>query len=601
MTKILIVEDEFNIIDSLLELLSYENYEVITAVNGLEGITAARDNLPDLIICDVMMPEMDGYEVLRWLRQDSVTASIPFIFLTAKASKLDVRYGMDIGADDYLTKPYSNEELLAAVRARLEKHAVLEAQRMRDFAHHLVRLQERERRQLSHELEDDVQRLITGLRFTLSALNGQTAPEIYQPLLEAARSTANTVSDHVARIAFSLWPVMIDQLGIVPALLALFEQFEGRTRSAIAFRHAGLNVEISSDITTAVFRIVQEMLNHAPSATEGHTIAVQLWMEDGWINLSIQDENGLLNFATDRLGQYTDDSVLGIYERAIAVNGELMLTTSPEVGLNLTARLPLTAEVAAAEAPASLPKPPPAAPPSATPEVPAPKGAQRASGVINVAFAVDHSLVLQGLKAVLSNQTGIKTVAEAVTRAGLLTMLEDLHPDVVITDLISGGVSNLDIIQTIRQINSSVRILVISSQTNAFYVAEAIRRGAIGYLLTDAGAEEIAQAVQDAYHNVQHISSGIPRDQLDTYLGLDNNLDPALNAYSTLTAREREILQLVAEGRTNASIGVRLSISTRTVEAHRANIIRKLGIRNHMDLVRYALKNGLISIDDSAQ
>jgi DNA-binding NarL/FixJ family response regulator len=397
---------------------------------------------------------------------------------------------------------------------------------------------------------------------------------------------------------------MLDHLGLVPALLSLFEQFENRTRSNVSFKHAAMNVQISSEVNTAVFRIVQETLNQASAVSEGHTVTVQLWAEDGWINLSIQDETGLLNFETDSLGQYVDDNVLGMYERAIAVNGELTLTYTPEVGLNLKARLPLTADTVT-ETPVTLPKSVPTqpipipAPAREEPTTMTSRPAQRASGTINVACAVDHSLVLQGLKAVLSNQSGIQIVAEAATRAGLLTMLEDLRPDVVITDLISGGVSNLDIIQTIRQINASVRILVISSQTNAFYVAEAIRRGAVGYLLTDAEANEIAQAVQDAYGGVQHISSGIPREQLDTYLGLDNSLDPALNAYSTLTAREREILQLVAEGRTNASIGVRLSISTRTVEAHRANIIRKLGIRNHMDLVRYALKNGLISIDDS--
>jgi diguanylate cyclase (GGDEF)-like protein len=121
MTKILIIEDEPNVRRLIAELLLMEGFEVIPAKNGSVGIECAQTQLPDLILCDVMMPELDGYQVLSQLRKNPLTALIPFIFLTARASKADLRQGMELGADDYLTKPFTANELLGAIAARLAK------------------------------------------------------------------------------------------------------------------------------------------------------------------------------------------------------------------------------------------------------------------------------------------------------------------------------------------------------------------------------------------------------------------------------------------------------------------------------------------------
>jgi diguanylate cyclase len=126
MTKILIIEDMESLREETIEALSYEGFDVIGAENGAVGVKLALEHLPNLIICDVMMPELDGYETLTTLRQESSTATIPFIFLTAKADKADMRQGMELGADDYLTKPFTIEELLSAIAARLKKQATLQ-------------------------------------------------------------------------------------------------------------------------------------------------------------------------------------------------------------------------------------------------------------------------------------------------------------------------------------------------------------------------------------------------------------------------------------------------------------------------------------------
>ncbi len=125
MKKILVIEDEELVRNNILEILDTVDFRVIGAENGGIGVQLAQEQLPDLILCDVMMPELDGYEVLAALRKNPVTATIPFIFLTAKGEKTDIRQGMNLGADDYLTKPFRRKELLGAIDARLIKHDTL--------------------------------------------------------------------------------------------------------------------------------------------------------------------------------------------------------------------------------------------------------------------------------------------------------------------------------------------------------------------------------------------------------------------------------------------------------------------------------------------
>ncbi len=126
MQQILLIEDEPLIRESLEDVLSLEGFSLITARDGKAGLQAIHQRRPDLVICDINMPEMDGYKVLDALRQEPTTQNIPFIFLTARSSRTDQRHGMELGADDYLTKPFTVEELMNAVRTRLQRHEKIE-------------------------------------------------------------------------------------------------------------------------------------------------------------------------------------------------------------------------------------------------------------------------------------------------------------------------------------------------------------------------------------------------------------------------------------------------------------------------------------------
>ncbi|WP_300662849.1 response regulator [Fluviicola sp.] len=140
MKKILLIEDNPDIRENTAEILDLAQYKVLTAENGKEGVQLALKELPDLIICDIMMPVLDGYGVLHLLSKNESTAGIPFIFLTAKADRGDMRKGMSMGADDYLTKPFNDQELLSAIETRLNKNDLLKKQFEKniDGVHHFL-------------------------------------------------------------------------------------------------------------------------------------------------------------------------------------------------------------------------------------------------------------------------------------------------------------------------------------------------------------------------------------------------------------------------------------------------------------------------------
>jgi DNA-binding response OmpR family regulator len=131
MITILLIEDDSVLRENTAELLELSNYKVITASNGKIGVEMAKKHLPDIIVCDIMMPELDGYAALNILSKNKVTKYIPFIFLSAKTEHSDVRMGMNMGADDYITKPFTEDELLSAIESRLAKAAILKDLRIK--------------------------------------------------------------------------------------------------------------------------------------------------------------------------------------------------------------------------------------------------------------------------------------------------------------------------------------------------------------------------------------------------------------------------------------------------------------------------------------
>lgn len=209
---------------------------------------------------------------------------------------------------------------------------------------------------------------------------------------------------------------------------------------------------------------------------------------------------------------------------------------------------------------------------------------------IRLVLADDHPLVREGLRALLESDPEFSVVGQADDGVEVPALVEQLHPDVVVLDLMMPGRSGLDVIRELAQRPGAPPVLILSMYENEAYVFEALRSGAAGYVLKQAPAAELALGIRAVAAGVRYLSPPLTERALDAYVGrVGRQPDP----YDRLTAREREVLALAADGNSNADIATRLFISRRTVETHRSRAMRKLALRSHVDLVRYALRRGI--------
>jgi DNA-binding NarL/FixJ family response regulator len=210
---------------------------------------------------------------------------------------------------------------------------------------------------------------------------------------------------------------------------------------------------------------------------------------------------------------------------------------------------------------------------------------------IRVVLADDHTLVRAGLRGLLQGIAGIEVVGEAEDGHEALRLAGELHPDVMLLDIGMPGLNGLDAAAQVAKLDARIRVLVLSMHSAEEYVLRALRAGCAGYLLKRSAVSELEVAVRAVARGETYLSPSVSKQVVDDYVGRTGGSADPLEA---LTPRQREILQLVAEGHTSKEIAERLQLSFKTVEAHRAQIMERLGLDDVTGLVRFALRVGLV-------
>ena len=210
----------------------------------------------------------------------------------------------------------------------------------------------------------------------------------------------------------------------------------------------------------------------------------------------------------------------------------------------------------------------------------------------SVIIVDDHEVVRFGLRTLLQSEFHI--VAEASDGLEALRAIEQFKPDVLTLDISLPGLSGLEVARETARVSPRTRALMVSMHTNESYVAQALRNGAFGYIRKNAKSEELLEALRGVATGKRYIDSAISQSVIVAHMNERESED--FDPLESLSPRERQILQLTAEGRSAAAIGERLFISPRTVETHRASIMRKLGLHTHTDVILFAIRHGLVSV-----
>ncbi len=211
---------------------------------------------------------------------------------------------------------------------------------------------------------------------------------------------------------------------------------------------------------------------------------------------------------------------------------------------------------------------------------------------ITILLADDHRVVRQGLRALLESDPELIVIGEATDGIEAVQLVEKLNPQITIVDIMMPGLSGLEVT---RQINHRTKVIILSMHANEAYVFEALQNGAYGYVLKDSTAEDLTRAIHTVAAGRYFLSPPFSEKAISAYI--EKSQATQFDPYETLTTREREVFHLVVEGLSNTAISARLSISPRTVETHRSNLMNKLALHSQADLIRYALKRGIISMD----
>ncbi|MDX2231592.1 MAG: response regulator [Leptolyngbyaceae cyanobacterium bins.349] len=309
--RILVIEDDVSIQEIIVEMLEDENYQVICADNGQQGLALAEAEAPELIICDVMMPIMQGYDVLCNLRSNSDTSIIPFIFLTAKADKLNLRIGMNLGADDYLTKPFTRSELIFAVKSRLERQA--------SFSKHYTQQLEELRKSISSSLPHELLSPVTGLVGLSEYLASKHNTISSDELLEIAQ-LINKAAWRFERVVQNT--LLYTQFALAEDPLQLLDLQESCDYSLLTVKDTAIKVataanriddlELSlADIHVLISmrnlqKIVEELVDNACKFSQpGQPVQVCTQFCEGYFMLRVQDQGcGIKSTKVNDIGAY---------------------------------------------------------------------------------------------------------------------------------------------------------------------------------------------------------------------------------------------------------------------------------------------------------
>lgn len=348
-SKVLIVDDEPSALTTLDAILAGDGYQLEYATSGIVALEKAELLLPDLILLDVMMPGMNGFEVCRRLRATPTVAEVPIIILTALDDRSSRLQGIEAGADDFLIKPVDRQELRLRVRTilRLDRYRTLSSQRenLRKMAEHVVNAQEQERKRLSRELHDDLGQALIAHMLRLQNLRAEIPAEneSIKKELDGLITDTNQTIVKMRQLAQDIRPTMLDTLGLRTTLQNHCREYSIRTGLPVTLEIDEKLPELSDIYSITLYRFLQETLTNVIKHSKANHIWVELTLDEQEIGLTVQD-NGK-GFKLEDTSLIKGIGLTGLRERLMLVGGNLLITSAHGKGTIISARLPIEKQI----------------------------------------------------------------------------------------------------------------------------------------------------------------------------------------------------------------------------------------------------------------
>jgi len=347
---LLVVDDAVQNIDLILAVLG-EDYTVRIATDGAAALKSVKRARPDLILLDVMMPGMDGFEVCRRLKDDPATREIPIIFLTALNEDADEAHGLELGAVDYITKPFNMTIVQARVRNHLELKAhrdnleELVKQRTADLQRLTGLLAETEEHQLkmiSRELHDQIGQNLNTISLNLNLLKsliGEPTPEAVKSRLDESLAIIKETSSRIRNLTAEIRSPVLDDYGLLAALLHYGDQCSGRSCLKIVIKGKDIHPRPPANIESALYRIAQEALTNITKHARATDVVITLKKRKKTVVL-IMEDNGI-GYDNDAISGNKGWGLMTMRERAMAVGGSCRVESRSGAGTRVTVEAPL--------------------------------------------------------------------------------------------------------------------------------------------------------------------------------------------------------------------------------------------------------------------
>lgn len=456
----------------------------------------------------------------------------------------------------------------------------------------------RERHRLATVLHDTLQQMLVSLKLKLNQ-QPQTGYDAHH--LTIANNLLDTCIDNCRCLTMELRPPISRGKGIVATIQWLCRHMETLFDMEIDLIVEDDIAVQSPVLTEFLIRSLRELLFNVVKHSGEQSASVTLRSEDGQIVIAVQDW-GLGGDTQQIRAKRLDGTAFGLFEiedRLALLGGQLRLQAGPNQGFGVCLRVPMevsapTSEKAAAPSQESRRQEetvseakPPSMPgntgESDTTDQTVTEDTRRSYAII---LADDHTMLRQGLRDIINAEAGLKVITEVDNGKALLRIMGKMEPDMVVLDVAMPEMSGLEAARQIKARYPNVRVLMMSMHNQEYYVADALAAGARGYLLKEDTSAELLNAIDAIRRGQTYLSRKLPRPSSAP------GHQPCNDVINTLTKRERQVFRLLTDGLANQQVAGQLGISIRTVQQHRTNIRKKLGLKHTADLVRYAVTTG---------